>query len=36
MVLQKPIKSYIFARAVSWNYIFIEVMKKTATNMHFK
>ncbi len=26
-------KSYIFAHLVSWNYIFIEVAKKTAKNM---
>ncbi len=34
MVLQKLLKSYIFAHLVSWTYIFIEVTKKTATNMH--
>ncbi len=36
MVLQKPIKSYIVAYLVSWTYIFIKVMKKTATNIHSK
>ncbi len=32
----KPIKSYIFAHFVSWIYIFIEVTKKIAINVHSK